>query len=451
MSAQEFEISEVRTMQHLDRPRVLLIAESANPEWSSVPLEGWSHSRAIAALSDAHVVTQIWNSEAFLSSGCVSKEDFTGIDARLVEKHINRLTSLLRGGAGKGWTTVTALHTLNYYYFEHLIWRQFGRQIANGEFDVVHRLTPLSPTTPSLLANKCHQVKVPFILGPLNGGLPWPKGFDATRHQEKEWLSYIRWLYKLMPGYSSTRRHAAAIVIGSRDTWKQMPVRYRDKCVYIPENGIDPKRFALQRTCEISRPIKAIFVGRLVPYKGADMLIEAAAPLIRDLALTVEIVGDGPQMPELKALVEREGLGGGVKFTGRVEHTRVQEKLANADLFVFPSIREFGGAVVLEAMAIGLVPIVVDYGGPGELVTESTGYTIPIGSRSEIVARFRQVLSRLTADPREVAKIGQCARNRALRLFTWDAKARQILEVYRWVLCQRADKPDFSMPLDDVD
>lgn len=398
-----------------------------------------------------HVVTQSYNREGFLRAGCIEGKDFTVIDSELVKKPIYNVSSLLRGGAGKGWTTVMALSALTYYYFEHLLWRKFGRQIASGKFDVVHRITPLSPTIPSLLAQKCHRVNVPFILGPLNGGLLWPKEFDAARRREKEWLSYIRSVYKLMPGYRSTRQYATAIVIGSRNTWKQMPARYHDKCVYIPENAIEPERFALQRTRQASRPIKAIFVGRLVSYKGADMLIEAAAPLIRDGALTVEIVGDGPEMPNLKELVEREGLEGGVEITGDVEHTRVQERLANADILVFPSIREFGGAVVIEAMAIGLVPIVVDYGGPGELVTESTGYTVSLGSRSELVARFREILSRLVSDPSELTEMGQRARNRVLSQFTWNAKARQILEVYQWVLGQRTDKPNFGMSLHDVE
>lgn len=156
-------------------------------------------------------------------------------------------------------------------------------------------------------------------------------------------------------------------------------------------------------------------------------------------------------MPKLKALVEREGVSGGVELAGTIEHTRIQERLANADVFVFPSIREFGGGVVLESMAVGLVPIVVNYGGPSELVTASTGYTVPIGSRSEIVMHFREALSRLTADPSGLIEIGQRARNRALSLFTWDAKARQTLEVYRWVLGQRSNKPNFGMPLSDVE
>lgn len=433
-------------MKNPTQLRALLIAEAANPEWVSVPLAGWSHSRAIAALVNAQVVTQVRNREAFLRAGCVEGRDFTAIDSESIAKPIERISSLLRGGAGKGWTTGVALSSLAYYYFEHLVWRKFGRQIANGEFDVVHRITPLSPTTPSLLARRCYQVGVPFVIGPLNGGLPWPKGFNALRHQEKEWLSYVRSIYKLLPGYRSTRKYAAAIVIGSCETWNQMPAQYHDKCVYITENGILPERFTLRRTHQASHPIKVIFIGRIVPYKGADILIEAAAPLIRSRLLKLEIVGDGPDMPKLKTLVNQEELENGVELTGWVEHSQVQERLANADVFAFPSIREFGGAVVVEAMALGLVPVVMNYGGPGEIVTETTGYTVPIGSRAEIVMHFRDILSRLAADPHGLTEIGQLAQSRALKLFTWDAKARQMIEVYRWLLGQRTDKPSFGMP-----
>lgn len=438
-------------MQHPTHPRVLLIAELASPELVSVPLIGWSHSRAIAELTDAHTITHIRHREEFLRAGRVEGKDFTAVDSELVAKPIWWVASKLRGGAGKGWTTLMALSALPHYYFEYLIWRKFGKQIASGEFDIVHRLTPLSPTIPSLLAQKCHRAGVPFVLGPLNGGLPWPKGFDGVRRQEKEWLSYIRSAYKLLPGYRSTLEHAAAIVAGSRDTWNQIPAQYRDKCVYIPENAIDPQRFTLLRPRQTSRPIKAIFAGRLVPYKGADMLIEAAAPLIRQRRLTLEILGDGPEMPKLKALVEREGIEAGVNLAGWVEHTRLQERLASADVFAFPSIREFGGAAVLEAMAVALVPVVVDYGGPGEMVTHSTGCAVPIGTRAEIVQGFREVLSDLAANPDKINDLGQRARQRVLNQFTWNAKAQQTLEIYRWVLGERHEKPDFGMPFPDLE
>ncbi|MBD2103236.1 glycosyltransferase family 4 protein [Leptolyngbya sp. FACHB-261] len=434
----------------LARPRVLLIAELANPEWGSVPLVGWSHSQAIAALTDAYIVTHSRNRKGFVRAGCVEGKDFTAIDVKRISKPINQASSWLRGGAGRGWTTVMALSVLSYYYFEHLVWQQFGDRISAGQFDLVHRVTPVSPTVPSLLARKCAQAGVPFVLGPLNGGLPWPRGFDALRRKEKEWLSYIRWMYRLLPGYTVTRRHAAAIMVGSQATWEQMPARYRDKCIYMPENAIDPQRFSRQRSRQVTQPLRAIFVGRLVPYKGADMLIEAVAPLVRAGRLTLKILGHGPELPVLKALIEREGVSEGIELTGRVEHTRVQGYLAEADVFAFPSIREFGGAVVLEAMSIGLVPIVINYGGPGELVTPSTGYALPLGSRTELVTRLRDLLNRLASDPSGLAQMSQNARNRALEQFTWQAKAKQTLAVYQWVLGQRTDKPDFGMPFPEL-
>jgi glycosyltransferase involved in cell wall biosynthesis len=180
------------------------------------------------------------------------------------------------------------------------------------------------------------------------------------------------------------------------------------------------------------------------------MLIEAAAPLIRAGKLTVEIIGDGPQMPDLKALVAREKVESGVQFSGWIEHGQLQDRLIEADLFAFPSIREFGGAVALEAMAVGVVPIVMDYGGLGELVTDQTGFLVPMGSRQQIIERYRALLTELTEHPSRIDAKAQAAVARAHQQFTWAAKARQVLAVYRWVLGQDSMKPDFEMPLPDL-
>lgn len=430
-------------------PRVLLIAEAANPEWVSVPLVGWSIAQALARKTNVHLVTQVRNRDAILRAGLVEGRDFTAIDSEALNRPIHFLREHLRGGKGKGWTTAQAFGSLVYPYFEHLVWKTFRKQLANREFDLVHRVIPLSPTTPSPIASHCKRIGVPFLLGPLNGGLPWPPGFDAVRRQEKEWLSYIRSLYKLQPGTGSTRRHAAAILAASISTWNELPRSAHEKCFYIPENAVDPARFRIKRTRQATRPIKCVFLGRLVPYKGADMLLEAAAPLVREGALTIDIIGDGPQMPELRQIITREHLENGVTLRGWVEHSQLVDNLVEFDLLTFPSIREFGGGVVLEAMAIGLVPLIVDYGGPAELATNQTGYLIPLGNRDQIITHLRDTLTRIAADPSQIEPKSQAAIKRVERHFTWEAKADQILDVYRWVLGQSPDKPLFPMPLPD--
>lgn len=423
-------------------PRVLVIAEAANPEWVSVPLVGWSLANALRDVADVHIVTQTRNRDAILRAGLLEAQDFTVIDTEPVARPLWKLADRLRGGAGKGWTTTTAIAAISYYFFEHLVWKQFGAAIRAGDYDVVHRVTPLSPTTPSRLAAKCQQAGVPFVVGPLNGGVPWPKAFDAARRQEKEWLSYVRDAYKLLPGYRSTLKHSAAHLIGSVDTLEQVPQKYRSKCVYLPENAVDPARFSRQAaTYPGSGPLRACFVGRLVPYKGPDMLLEAAEPLLRSGQLHIDILGDGPLMPALKEWVETRQLQHAVNLPGWVAHQDLQGIMCQSQLLTFPSIREFGGGVVLEAMALGLVPVIVDYAGPAELVTPSTGYTVPIGSRPEIVEALRQTLGQLCENPAPLVEQSALCRAHVQEWFTWSAKARQVKRVYDWVLRLSPSRP----------
>lgn len=431
----------------MTRIRTLLIAEAANPEWVSVPLVGWSHARALTELTDAHVVTQVRNREAIERYGWREGREFTSIDSEAVAKPLFALGSWLRKKTGLGWTTTTALSSLAYYLFEQRLWERFGPRIERGEFDVVHRLTPLTPTAPSLIARRCAKVGVPFVWGPINGGVPWPKQFAEVQRKEGEWLSYVRSSYRLLPAVRSTREHARALIVGSRATLDELS-EYREKCVYIPENAIDLARFGSIATPPQQGPLKAVFVGRLVPYKGADMLIEAAVPLLRAGKLELSILGDGPEKAALERRVREASVEGRVSLPGWVAHEKVQDLLREHHVFAFPSVREFGGGVVLEAMALGVVPIVVDYAGPAELVTDATGFRVPLGSRAEVVARLREVLARLCDDRSGLPAIAERARARVRTHFTWEAKARQVLKVYDWVL-GRAPKPDFGTPFPD--
>jgi glycosyltransferase involved in cell wall biosynthesis len=424
----------------------LVIAEYANPNWSSVPLVGWAHWHALSEIVDGHLVTHGHNKENILAAG-ENPDRVTWIDATRVSRNVNRFASALGSGARGGLTTMTALSVVTSLYFERLLWRQLGARIRAGEWDIVHRLTPLTPVTPSFLAARCSRHGIPFVLGPLNGGLGWPKGFSKARWAEGEWLTYVREAYRLLPGYRLTRRSSSAIVVGSMDTHAQIAAPYRNKLVYIPENGIDVSRFVRHKTEPVVSPLKVGFVGRLTLYKGADMLIEALAPLVRAGRVEMDIIGDGPQNASLRALAAHEGLPS-TMFAGWLQHDELVQRLSRSDVFAFPSIREFGGGVVLEAMALGLVPVVVDYGGPAELASPATGFLIPMGSRASIVRAFRETIENLANDPSKIRDLGTRARGRVLKNFTWEVKASQMLEVYRWVLGERP-RPDFGMPMPD--
>lgn len=430
------------------KPKVLLLADTANPEYSSVALVGWSMAQALGRRVDAHLVTGVRSVPAIERAGWRQGREFTAVDPSRVERPISAFGSAIRKVTRLGWTFSTALSTIPYAHFERLVWRKFGAAIRNGEFDVVHRLTPVSPAVPSVIATHCAAAGVPFVLGPLNGGVPWPKEFPGALRSEGEWLSYLRGAHRWMPGYRATRRSASAILVGSRYLWNEFG-DYRDRCIYLPENAIDPERVRAEVRPRAPGPLRVAFVGRLVALKGVDMLLEAAAPLIRAGRVAVDIIGDGPEMPNLQHQIQRESIAAGVSMTGWIHDQRaIAPRLAQSDVFAFPSFRDFGGGAVLEAMALGLAPVVIDYGGPSELVSDSTGFRIPLGPRTSIVEGFRNVLDDLSDRPELAQTIGRKARARAERLYTWDVKARQMTEIYEWVQGSGA-RPDFGMPFPD--
>lgn len=422
---------------------MLLLAEVAHPDMVSVPLIGWSMSEALFRHSDTdvHLVTHIRNRDAVAARGLRESVDFTAIDTEKLSRRLFQVAGMLGARDNKGWTLLQAFAPLGCYAFENATWRRFRPHLEAGKFDIVHRLTPISPTTPSILGPRLKRLGIPFVVGPWNGGLPWPPGFAGRMHQEREWLSLMRGAYRLLPGYRSTRHCASAILAGSQHTLSELPRYAQSRSFYLPENGIDPLRFGKVRSRRAAIPLRGVFLGRLVPYKCADLLLEAAVELLRKGVLRLDIIGEGPQRTLLEAMIERFGLSEAVTMHGHVEHRRLQHLLAECDFLACPSIREFGGGVVLEAMALGVAPIVADYGGPTELVDGDSGIRIPFTSADDLRSGLRSALEQVVRDPSMLDRIGAAAAARVQSHFTWDRKAEQLLNVYEWVR-RGKDKPN---------
>jgi glycosyltransferase involved in cell wall biosynthesis len=178
-----------------------------------------------------------------------------------------------------------------------------------------------------------------------------------------------------------------------------------------------------------------VTVGRLVPYKGFDLILQAmaqSAELRRDAELV--IIGDGPSRAALEAQASELGISSIVTFTGWIDHAKLQQRLRSAQVFAFPSLREFGGAVVVEAMACGLPPIVVDYGGPGEIASDGCGICLPMAPRKELVDGLSEAMTTLLRDPERCRRMSLAGLERVRNDFSWPRKAAQIVAIYRDVL-----------------
>ncbi len=184
---------------------------------------------------------------------------------------------------------------------------------------------------------------------------------------------------------------------------------------------------------------RLLWVGRLSREKGLPSLLEALPRVLEgfpDAHLT--LVGEGEDEPGLRALAHGLGLDEAVTFAGPCAHDEVPGFLADADLFVFPSLQEGLGIAALEAMAAGLPVVASSAGGIPEVVEDGeTGLLVPPGDPAALAEAIRRILG----DPPLAARLGAAGRRRAHERFSRERQIRLTLEVYERALRARGPAP----------
>ena len=414
-------------------PRVLILADDCNPEWPSLPVVGYKYACALAAVTDATIVTHVRNRENIEKAGHIA-EKFVYIDNEWIAKPMYRLASWLRGGTEVAWSTNQMMAYLPYIFFERQALAKFRRQLDSGDYDLVHRITPMSPTLPSYSAGRTRQ---PFVIGPLNGNLDWPKAFAAEQKREHETLRKLRGAYRYLPFARSTYRKSAAVLAAFQHTINDLGYADPAKIVPFPEIGLDAEIFhAKGRGAPFSStdPKRFLYAGRLVPYKVPEVAVRAFVGSKLMQAHILHIVGDGPELGRLQAIVHDGNAEDRVIFEGRKSQSEVANFMRRCDAFVFPSIRELGAGVVIEAMATGMVNIVTDYGAPGSLAANGRGVRVPLQPLEGLITDYRAAMEACVMDPKFHADMASRALAYAHDQFTWEEKAAQTMRVYDAVL-----------------
>jgi glycosyltransferase involved in cell wall biosynthesis len=426
----------------VSRLRILVLAPDANPESISVCLVCYRHAEALAQL---HTVTLVGRTE---HEGALRRAEapFRSIETITIPwlDHIFAwsLRRIFRYNFHNR-ATIVFFYPLS-IVFEWCAWRRMRDRIVAGEFDIVLRLSPVNSVIPSAFPSFLRDYSIPFMIGPINGGLPWPQGFSQADNQ-KAWFDCLRKLRRFLPFAKSTYRRAAAIIAGSSQTYAEFG-DYRDKLFFVPENGVS--RSLCLDTVHRSRrdgKLELIFVGGLVPYKACDLALRAAAPFLRSSLAHFSVAGDGPERERLEQLTESLGIKETVSFCGMLSHSDTMQRLRSADVMVFPSVREFGGGAVFEALAVGAVPLVADFGGPGDIVHPEVGYKVSLTNESDVVSQMERFLAELIHNRDLLERLRQQGIAYARECLTWEAKAQSVTRIMHWALGQ-GPKPDLPAP-----
>lgn len=317
-------------------------------------------------------------------------------------------------------------------FFIHLITQFYQRKmvqkiIKDEHIDLVHEPAPVSAIQPSMMFG----LGVPVVIGPMNGGMSFPPAFQYMAGWPERIL--YRCVRLLSPIYNLLipgKFLAHTLLVANKRTGQALPKFRLGKVVELVENGVFS---SLTKPKPISQPaiINVLYAGRLIDLKMINVAIEAVANVDSSISLT--ILGDGPLRKELEQYAQINAPGR-VKFVGEVPHATVNQYYDAADIFVLPSVRECGGAVVLEAMARGLPVIAVNWGGPADYITTETGFLVEPTSKIYMVKEFARIITLLAEQPEMRHRIGIAAISRVNQNFLWHKKIERMLEIYQDIL-----------------
>jgi glycosyltransferase involved in cell wall biosynthesis len=339
------------------------------------------------------------------------------------------------------------LSSLDFFVYDRVAERQVRRRLAQGErWDVVHAVTPVSPVAATCL----HRLGLPLVLGPWNGGLSTPTAFAEVMCQDASWLYPLRHLGRLADFWLGATRNAAQIFTATQATRAALPRAALPRCVSMLENGVDLEVFTpapWPAAPSATEPLHVVFIGRLVPFKGLPLLLSAIAHIRHEFPVQLTVFGDGPLAHDWRRRVTDLGLTQSVTFRGHCAAAEIAAQLQQSHVLCLPSIRESGGAVLLEAMACARPVIAVAFGGPAEIVDDSVGRTVPLTGPKEVAEALAHALRDIVHNPQAWRRRGEEGRRRAECSYGWESKINQTLAWYGQILKRRLGTPSFHPAL----
>jgi glycosyltransferase involved in cell wall biosynthesis len=410
--------------------RIVIVADNASSRFGGEAFLPFNYFRLLRARkADVRLIVHARNRSELVERFPADMERISFVEDTILHRALFRLGNCLPRRFAESTTGLLIQITTQ------LAQRRIVRSIERVYgIDIVHQPIPVSPKAPSMMFG----IGSAVVLGPLNGGMEYPVAF-RREHGPLANLGIAlgrgvaNFLNMLLPG----KRQASLILVANRRTRDALPNAIKGRVVELVENGVDfsvwcgaPDRI----TSNENGSVHFVFVGRLVDWKAIEIILEATRRVHCDVAISLEIIGEGPMRNTWQDLAERMGLSDIVTFSGWLSQQDCARRLQQADVFLLPSLFECGGAVVLEAMAMGLPVIATAWGGPVDYLDDSCGMLVQPSSREALIAGFADSMKALAQSLDLRRRLGSAGLQRVRQHFDWERKIDQVLDLYRTVV-----------------
>lgn len=412
----------------MKRTKVLVSAYACNPAsllqlHPGEDIVGWMLVKQISRFHDVWVLTEAYNREAVEEA--LNKKKLDNVRFEFIRLPFN-LRLLYKFAIGE---------RIYYFLWQIWAWQKAKKLHKTIYFDVAHHVTFNNDWIPSFIGA---YLPVPFIWGPVGGGQRTPKSFYKAYPLRGKIADRIRlfgqWIgrHLLIPRQRLIQR-ARAILVCNEETKNNMPEKYTDKIYYFPVNGIlTSELHSNLKERELNSPFTLITAGRMIHWKNFRLAVKVFAEFAEEIPESrFYIIGDGPERAELMSLAAQRNVEDRVIFISWLPQRELFGKMRESDVFLYPSLREGGGAVIVEAMACGLPVICLDNAGPGFHVQKEWGIKIEPRDPEYVKCEMLRALIFLSHNEDLCRKLGNAARKRIEDFYVWDRQGERLEEIYK--------------------
>lgn len=400
---------------------------SCCPNRGSEPGVGWNRAVGAARFCDVWVMTceQDWRqtiSDYLDKHGAIPGLQFVFVPHGALEMLLRRIPGM--------------------YYAAYHLWHRRAFRAARElhdqvKLDLTHQITFCGFREPSHL----WRLPVPFVWGPIGGtqNYPWRflwgAGWSAVVKETARTAANVLQL-RFSRRVRNARRKAAAVLVANSFVQRQFTRVHPCQTSLLPDVGLASVAGSETGRRRADDGLRVLWSGLVEDHKALEILLEALATLPADVPCELRVLGSGSCLTRMQRLARRRGIEHRVTWLGWLPHAEAIAQFAWADVFLFTSLRDTTGTVLVEALGAGVPVVAFDHQGAADVVDATCGVKIAVTNRSDAVRRFGQVLTDLARRPSQLLALRRGCIERAEK-YLWTRATERLIETYRRVLAAR--------------
>lgn len=401
-----------------------MVAYACSPYRGSEPGVGWHRAVEVAQHVELWVITEEHefrsDIERYLrENGPVDNPRFLFVPRISSSKVLWRVLSRVR-----------PLYYLAYHLWHRRAYR-LARQICREtHFDIVHQSTMCGFREPGLL----WRLDLPFVWGPVGGTQNYPWRFLLEAGPGVAVVEGVRSILNVLQLRLARKVRLAAkrsaLVLTAIPAGQQVFKRAYDiesECML--DVGVTKVADAPRSFQGRTGPLRLLWSGTLEHRKALQLLLKALARLPAEIEFELRILGTGPKQKSWQALATKLGVDRHCCWMGWLPHSEAMRQYRWADVFVFTSLRDTCGTVVLEALSHGLPVICLDHQGVGSVVTDGCGIKVQVTAPTEVVNGLRDAVIRASSDDLHLEALSRGAIQTS-QDFLWRRHGQRLAQLY---------------------